>query len=627
MTREILHILEIKEPEIIAEWETRVKQLFPNWEEERLRRLVYALKELLVDYLAEFDVEVIIKHVEKIINTFYLALNEAPKLIVNSLLVSRYIILSFIAKEHSQNYNSLNAFGQINDLYEPLIQTISVQFKARSAAKVEQLPKNYTRALEKGMLSLDFAGVGLFMLDKNLNFIHWSAGLDKMYHITTREALGQNLLTILPFFKKEKKLYIAIMQAVEENREADLFEVKHKIGKREERIINYKIAPLRDENDRPIGVSVLSHDVTEHIKGQLTLKRYEQYFENILNDAADAIIILNENDRIVMWNNAAELLYGWPEEEVIGKTISLIVPDDPQSQEEIENINQIVREKGFVRNLRSHRLTRDGRKIVIDISRTAILNDRGEYIGSSVIARDMTQQEQLRQQLIQSEKLSAVGTLAAGIAHEVGSPLNSISSLTQLLSFKVDDEDVKDKITLIRQNIDRISRTVKTLVDFSKPIAHNVEMIYLNSVIEHVIRIIKYDKRLKHQNIETVLEPKIPLVTASFDQVLQVFINICLNAADAMENVQNGTLIIKTWFDAEKVYTSITDNGSGIPEDKIAHIFEPFYTTKAKGKGTGLGLWVSYNIISSFNGTISVDSRQGEYSTFTIALPQYKKDK
>ena len=238
----------------------------------------------------------------------------------------------------------------------------------------------------------------------------------------------------------------------------------------------------------------------------------------------------------------------------------------------------------------------------------------------------MTQQEQLRQQRIQSEKLSAVGTLAAGIAHEVGSPLNAISSLTPLLSFKIDDPEFKDKISLIRQNIDRISRTVKTLVDFSKPIPHKIEKIYLNNVIEHVIRIIKYDKRLKQQRIETHLEAKIPLVTASFDQVLQVFINICLNAADAMEGVKNGTLDIKTWYDDKNVYTSITDNGSGISEEKLPHIFEPFYTTKEKGKGTGLGLWVSYNIISSFSGKITVKSQKGKYTTFTIELPKSNKD-
>jgi len=626
LIEKILNVLDKRKDEILKEWQERVAVLFPNWEEKRLKSLINSLEEFLVAYFKNPDVEVIIHHVEKIINTFYLSLSEAPKLIINTLLVSRYIILSFIAKTGSKSFNSLETFGQLNDLYDPLITTISAQFKTKSKSKIEQLPKDYTHAYERGLLEIDFAGIGLFLLDKNLNFINWSTGSERIYDKSSKVVLGQNIFNTLPYFKEEKKLHLAILQAADDNKESDMFEVKYKRDKKDERIINYKVAPLRDKNKQIIGVSVFSHDVTDHIKRKIELKRYEQYFENILNDAADAIIVLNENDRIVMWNKAAEAIYGWRAEEVVGKSISLIVPDDQRSQEEIERINQIVKQEGFVRNFRTNRLTRDGRRIIIEVTRTAIINDKGTFIGSSVIARDMTQQEQLRQQLIQSEKLSAVGTLAAGIAHEVGSPLNSISSLTQLLSFKIDDPEFKDKISLIRQNIDRISRTVKTLVDFSKPIPHKVEKIYLNNVIEHVIRIIKYDKRLKQQRIETKLEAKIPLVTASFDQVLQVFINICLNAADAMEEVKDGTLIIKTWYDNKNVYTSITDNGSGIPEENLPHIFEPFYTTKGKGKGTGLGLWVSYNIISSFSGKITVDSQKEKFTTFTIVLPKSNKD-
>ena len=626
MDNKILNVLDKRSDDILKEWQERVTIQFPNWEETRLKRLVFSLKEFLVAYLKNPNVDVIVQHVEKIINTFYLSLSEAPKLIINSLLVSRYIILSFIAKTENKSFNSLETFGHINDLFDPLITNINVQFKTKTRSQVEQLTKDYTHAYEMGLLAIDFAGIGLFLLDKNFNFIQWSTGSARIYNMRSQEVLGQNILQKFPDLKKEQKLYHAILHAVNENKESDLFDIKHKIAPKGERTINYQIAPLRDANKHSIGVSVLCHDVTDHIKGQMELKRYEQYFENILNDAADAIIILNENDRIVMWNKAAEAIYGWLEEEVVGKSISLIFPDDHKSQQEIERINQIVREKGFIRNMQTSRLTRDGRRIIINVTRTAIINDKGQLIGSSVIARDITQKERMRQQLIQSEKLSAVGTLAAGIAHEVGSPLNSISSLTQLLSFKIDDPEFKDKITLIRQNIDRISRTVKTLVDFSRPIPHKVEKIYLNSVIEHVIRIIKYDKRLKHQKIETDLEAKIPVVTASFDQVLQVFINICLNAADAMEKVKDGTLLIKTWFDLNNVYTSITDNGSGIPEEDIPHIFEPFYTTKSKDKGTGLGLWVSYNIISSYSGTISVESHSGKFTTFTIVLPQSSKE-
>jgi two-component system NtrC family sensor kinase len=187
---------------------------------------------------------------------------------------------------------------------------------------------------------------------------------------------------------------------------------------------------------------------------------------------------------------------------------------------------------------------------------------------------------------------------------------------------KTQDEEFKAKLVLIQQSIDRISRTVRTLVDFSRPATEKVENIYLNNVIDHVLRIIKYDKRLKHQEIRTTLEPNIGMVRANFDQILQVFVNICLNSADAMEGKQDGTLEVKTWMDGKYVCAKIQDNGSGIAKEHQRLIFDPFFTTKKSGKGTGLGLWVSYNIIKSFSGDIKVESEVGEGTAFTIFLPR-----
>lgn len=356
-------------------------------------------------------------------------------------------------------------------------------------------------------------------------------------------------------------------------------------------------------------------------------RAFERYFENILRDAADAIILLDAKDHIVMWNKAAEAIYGWSRQEMLGQHISRIVPQDAESRREIEWINQEVRSRGYVRNFRTHRLTRDGKPVTIAVTRTAIYGEKNEFIGSSVISRDLTEQEKLRDQLVHSEKLSAVGTLAAGIAHEIGSPLTAISSISQLLKVKSKDPYFTEKVGLIQESIDRIARIVRTLVDFSKPIQAKIERIYINSVIEDVIHIVKYDRRLKYRKIETQLQADVPQLKASFDQLLQVFINLCLNAADAMEDVPEGLLLIKTWSDGDEVLTSVSDNGCGIQPDHLPHIFEPFFTTKGDRQGTGLGLWVSYNIIKSFSGDIQVESTPHVGTTFTISLPALKSSR
>jgi PAS domain S-box-containing protein len=369
-----------------------------------------------------------------------------------------------------------------------------------------------------------------------------------------------------------------------------------------------------------------AHVFNERLSGDFSLAS-GRYFENILNDAADAIILLDSKDYIVMWNNGAESIYGWSRAEMLGQPISRIVPQDADSKHEIEWISRQVREKGYVRNFRTHRLTRDSKTVTIEVTRTAIYDDQHRYIGSSVISRDLSEQEKLRDQLVHSEKLSAVGTLAAGIAHEIGSPLTAISSISQLLQVKSKDPYFVEKVALIQQSIDRIARIVRTLVDFSKPIQAKIERIYLNSVVEDVIQIIKYDRRLKYRKIETDLQADIPQIKASFDQLLQVFINLCLNAADALEERLDGILFLKTWSDGETVYISVSDTGTGIKPEHLPHIFEPFFTTKGDRQGTGLGLWVSYNIIKNFVGEISVTSTPDVGTTFTISLPVHQTSK
>ena len=608
--------------EIQKNWRDRIETLLPELAPEQIQMLVQELMTGLRIYLVDSDREAALRHLQRVAQLFFPEQQEVPQQIVNSLLIARYILLASTAKHAGRPINSLAAFGQINDLLDPLIRGLSASVGFQSPGQIEEIPFDFAQASQSGLLTVDFEGIGLFMLDRNYRFLYWSNGMERIFGLTAAEVLGRGVLSDLTTWGHEPRLRDAFKKASEEGKETAVYGEAPQFINQKERILNLKIAPLRDGREKIIGISVLVQDITEYKKNQQELRRYEEYFKNILNDAADAIIILDENDGIVMWNRAAVELYGWSSAEAIGQSIALIVPDDAESQKEIVWIGHQVREKGFVRNFRGQRLTREGKQVLIDVTRTAIRNEKGEYIGSSVIARDMTQQEQLRQQLVQSEKLSAVGTLAAGIAHEIGSPLTAISSLTQLCKARTQDEYLTERLTLIQQSIDRISRTVKTLVDFSRPIAQKIEPIYLNHVVENVVQIIKYDKRLKYQEVHTELDPHLPLIRGSFDQILQVFINISLNAADAMEHRKEGRLLIKTWFDSNWIYASVTDNGNGIAPENLPHIFEPFFSTKKPGKGTGLGLWVSFNIIKSFSGNIQATSVVGEGTVFTISLPK-----
>jgi PAS domain S-box-containing protein len=355
-----------------------------------------------------------------------------------------------------------------------------------------------------------------------------------------------------------------------------------------------------------------------------SLREQKKFTTHILEDAAVAIFVLDENDIIIIWNKQAAKLFGYSAEEIIGKHISLIVPKEENSQQEIKKINKIVKQKGFVRNWETERITVDGRKLLLRITRTAIRDEEGNYIGSSVISHDITEHRRLEQQLIQSEKLSAVGQLAAGIAHEVGSPLTAISSIAQVLYEKADDDWSKSKLKMIRQQIDRISRIVREMVNFSKPISSAIGEVHINKVIEEASQIVKYDKRLKHLNLTMDLFSPLPTLKISYDQLLQVLINILLNCGDALESKKNGEISVTCNLVGEKIIISIIDNGAGIRKENLDHIFEPFFTTKQPGKGTGLGLWVCYNIIKGFSGELVVESEANQGTAFHIFLPVFK---
>ncbi len=607
--------------EILVAWIPRIQQLLPEAEKGIAASLAQQLWTALTIYIVDEDLDGAVRHLERVGREILHDVHDAASVITKALLLSRYILLPALMKRSEATKNSLQTFSEINDQFEPVFLRLNDLRKGPMPLEQKTLSGDFIKAAELGLLRIDFAGIGLFVVDVQYNVLYWGQTLAAIYGIPAAEIVGQHLLSHYPFSDRMSDLAHAIQDALTTGRESELWEETLKTAGSVERIVDCKIAPVRDSDRRIIGASVLIHDISERREQERALQKYQRYFENILNDAADAIIILDAQDRIVMWNKAAEALYGWRKQEIAGKPVSLIVPDDPRSRQEIEWINEQVRRKGFVRNFRTNRLTRDGKKITIEVSRTAIKDEEGQFIGSSVISRDMTQNEQLRNQLVHSEKLSAVGTLAAGIAHEIGSPLTTISSLSQLLLAQIDEASFKEKIILIQHSIDRISRIVRTLVDFSRPIQQKIEMVYLNRVIEEVIHIVKYDRRLKYREVKAELTPRIPQVRCSFDQLLQVFINICLNAADAMEHNQEGKLLIRTWHDGEMVFASVSDNGGGIAAQHLPHIFEPFFTTKAEGKGTGLGLWVSYNILKAYSGDIAVESTQGQGTTFTLSLP------
>lgn len=225
-----------------------------------------------------------------------------------------------------------------------------------------------------------------------------------------------------------------------------------------------------------------------------------------------------------------------------------------------------------------------------------------------------------QEQMIHKEKIAALGQMAAGVAHEIGNPLSSLSSIVR--SFAADpgrDGGREGKLRLMQEQIDRIARIVRELVDFSRPSSFGKSLMHANEALRTAMGIARYDERFRGVHVITSLDHDIPALKLDGDQLLQVFLNILFNAADAMKG--GGILTVTSRRMDRSVVILFGDSGPGIPEDSLSRIFEPFYTTKEVGKGTGLGLSVSFGIIQSMGGSIRASNQAGKGALFTVDIP------
>lgn len=344
-----------------------------------------------------------------------------------------------------------------------------------------------------------------------------------------------------------------------------------------------------------------------------------QYLSNILRTSDHAIMIVDRNEKFIEWNEGAEKIFGYTAEEAIGRNSSFTLPHGKKYVDELKAIQDQVGKLGQSIILDTERVTKSGKIIFVQLNVSRLPSTDGQYTGRSIIIRDFTEVKKLQQQIDQSEKLAVLGQLSAGIAHEIGNPLAGISSIVQLLQRKANDETTNEYLAILRENIDRISKIVRELVDFSRPPKYEESLVDVTGIIKTAIGIVKYDKRVRNISFDTRLSTDLPNIHAVADQLLQVFVNILINALDAVKG--EGIISVKSGNDDYKIYVDICDNGCGMDEEVMHKIFEPFFTTKEVGRGTGLGLSVSYGIVKKFNGDIKVTSEVGKGSCFKVILP------
>ena len=386
------------------------------------------------------------------------------------------------------------------------------------------------------------------------------------------------------------------------------------------------IAPYshRQDNGAIEHLIILARDITESRKKELDLLR----FYNIAEKTVFPLQITSLEGKMLYVNHAFETASGYTRDELLGNNPKIFGSKKQSKSFWADMWKTIMSGKVWVGEVENRK--KDGLPFYSQLLISPILNSKGKVFGFFGVHRDLGEKKLLEKQLIHSQKMESIGTLAAGIAHEVGNPLASISAIVQVIQRTSEDEFVIEKVGLIKTQITRISKIIRDLVDFSRPSNYELRLTDINQNIAEAVNITRVGAKAKDVIFDFNKNEKIPLLPLVADQIEQVFINILLNAVDSYaepvaKDKKEKKISITTEHKDDFVYITFIDNGSGIRDENLGKIFEPFFTTKKEGKGTGLGLWVSYGIVKSFQGDITVKSKLGEGTTFVISLPTNPK--
>ncbi|HET9532552.1 MAG TPA: ATP-binding protein, partial [Blastocatellia bacterium] len=341
------------------------------------------------------------------------------------------------------------------------------------------------------------------------------------------------------------------------------------------------------------------------------LARLKEFSESIIESVNVGIMVVDFQGRITTWNSALEEVFGISRERALGRNIRETLDADL-----IDTVQNVVGEHGWAimetRHIYKYNATReDGRPITLNISLAPFEAARGVVTGTLVVMENVTERSQLEQQLLQREKLSSIGLLAAGVAHEVNTPLTGISSYAQMLLQQVSEEDPKHKLLeKIRQQTLRASGIVNNLLNFSRTGDTQFREVEVNQVLDDTIQLLEPQLRSARFELVRHFGEQLPAAYGNASKLQQVFMNLILNARDAMP--AGGRLTIQTRLVDTSLVIDFRDTGVGIAPENIARIYDPFFTTKEVGQGTGLGLALSYGIIQEHGGRIFVESRPGE---------------
>jgi len=376
-------------------------------------------------------------------------------------------------------------------------------------------------------------------------------------------------------------------------------------------------------------VVTMELDLPPRTRVEEQLQRSNALLRNLITSAVDGVIAADKKGKVIIFNDAAAAIFGYAVTEALEHLdVRNIYPDGREREVMRQLRSDAHGGRGKLSSYQVEVLHRDGTRIPINLN-AAIVYEGGREVASIGFFHDMRETlrmkkelEKTQLQLLQSEKMASLGKLAAGVAHQLNNPLGGVTLFTKLV---LEDYELppgaREDLGRVLNDAERCRETVKELLEFTRQTRHLMRPHDINQAISRTLFLLKNQSLFQNITIETHLDPELPTVTSDIQQLNHMFMNIILNAVQAMAG--NGRLTVRTASVPEsgQVRIEIADTGPGIPPTVLPHIFEPFFTTKDEGEGTGLGLSLVYGIVENHGGQIKAFSEPGQGAAFVIDLP------
>ena len=385
--------------------------------------------------------------------------------------------------------------------------------------------------------------------------------------------------------------------------------------------------PILDASGAVTAVGGQTDDVTAQRAAETELNRTRDYLQNILDNSPVMVITTDLEGRVVSFNRGAEDSLGYRADEVIGKPASLFY----EEESEREALVRRVQAEGAVRDYQTRLFKKDGTPVPVSVTLSQLKESTGRMIGTVGVCKDMSHRRALMDQIILSERLAAVGRLAAGVAHEINNPLAVIGEVTGYLTDLMEDEPDREQLMEELHNwlpklTDQVRRgrsVTSRMLSFARKSEADVDVVDVNQALDEVLPFLEKEASLASVTLHRSYEQDLPPVKVEEMQLQEIFINLINNSIQALHESAGGNIWLTTGERSGKVLIGVEDDGPGIDPEIADRLFDPFVTTKPPGRGTGLGLSICYGVVKRYDGEILVESEPGHGAKFTVVFPAH----